>query len=78
MVFSAEELNFLAREKIVHQGHLRATCPVTMYQARVGLFLGTLSLDEMLFLFSAGRKSQNYYHYMTMVSQPFFSELTTR
>eukprot|EP00092_Neocalanus_flemingeri_P012947 GFUD01013946.1.p1 GENE.GFUD01013946.1~~GFUD01013946.1.p1 ORF type:complete len:796 (+),score=184.42 GFUD01013946.1:66-2453(+) len=78
MVFTVEELNFLEKNKIIQEGHLRSTCPVSLYQARVGLFLGTLSMEGMLMVFAAGRKSQNYYHYMTMSSQPFFCELTTR
>ena len=78
MVFSTEELKFLNKNKIIHEGNLRTTCPVSLFQARVGHYLGTLSLEGMLMIFAAGRKAQNYYHFMTMSSQPFFSELTTR
>ena len=78
MVFSSEETNFLLQNKLIHERHLRSTIPVSLYQARVGHYFGKLSMEEMLCFVAASRQSQNYYHYMNMVSQPFFNELTTR
>ena len=57
---------------------LKNCCPVFLYQARVGLFMGTLSLEDMLKVFSTSRQCQNFFHYRTMISMPFFNELTTK
>ena len=78
MVFSREELNFLNRSKIIHTGISRRTMPISLHQALVARYLGKLSLEGMLSIIAAGRKAQNYYHYMTMASQPYFNELTTK
>eukprot|EP00092_Neocalanus_flemingeri_P024863 GFUD01026959.1.p1 GENE.GFUD01026959.1~~GFUD01026959.1.p1 ORF type:complete len:871 (+),score=185.18 GFUD01026959.1:91-2703(+) len=78
MVLTTEEIIFLNRNKIIHEGHLRSTCPVSLFQARVAQYLGKISKDGLMHFLAAGRKAQNYYHYMTMASQPFFNELTTR
>ena len=50
----------------------------SLFQARVGNFLGTLRLDEMMAIFSISRKAQNYWHYTTMCMMPGFDELTSR
>ena len=78
MVFSTEELNLLSSNKRMHKGICRSTYPVNLHQARVGHYLGKISTAGMMGIFAAGRKAQNYYHYMSMASQPFFSDLTTR
>ena len=78
MVFSTEELKFLSRNKILHEGISRSTCPLNLHQARVGHYLGRISTEGMMGIFAAGRKAQNYYHYMSMASQPAFKELTIR
>ena len=58
--------------------HLKECCPVSLWQARIGLFMGTITSDEMLKIFTLSRKAQSFYHYKTMFSMPFFTELTTR
>ena len=57
---------------------LKRTCPVSLYQARVGYFLNTLDLEGMLSIFVNSRRAQNNYHFMTMMSMPYFEDLTTR
>lgn len=60
------------------QSILRTCVPISLYQARIGIFLGTLSMEDMCSVFAISKKSQNYYHYRTMCSMPFFKDLTTR
>ena len=50
----------------------------SLYQARVGQYLGTLTMEDMLEVFSISRKAQNFFHYTAMRSVPGFNELTTR
>ena len=50
----------------------------SLYQARVGQYLGTLTTEDMLEVFTVSRKAQNYFHYTAMRSVPGFNELTTR
>ena len=78
MLFSREELNFLNRNKIIHKDISRRSMPITLHQACVARYLGKLSMEGMLSIISGAKMAQNYYHYMTMASQPFFNELTTR
>jgi hypothetical protein len=78
LVFSREELNMLTRSKIIHTDISRRSMPISLHQACVARYLGKLSLEGMLSIIAAGRKAQNYYHYMTMASQPYFNELSTR
>jgi hypothetical protein len=78
MVFSREELNFLTRSKIIHTDICRRAMPISLHQACVARYLGKLSMEGMMSIIAAGRKAQNFYHYMTMASQPYFNELTTR
>ena len=78
MVFSREELNFLNRNKIIHKDISRRAMPITLHQACVARYLGKLSMEGMLSIIAGAKMAQNYYHYMTMASQPFFNELTTR
>ena len=78
LVFSREELNFLNKNKIIHKDISRRAMPISLHQACVARYLGKLSMEGMLSIIAGGRKAQNYYHYMTMASQPFFNELTIR
>ena len=50
----------------------------SLYQARVGQYLGTLTMEDMLEVFTVSRKAQNFFHYTAMRSVPGFNELTTR
>ena len=54
------------------------TATFSLYQARVGQFLGTLSMEDMLDVFETSRKAQNFFHYTAMTSMVGFNELTTR
>ena len=78
LVFSREELNFLTQIKIIHTDICRRAMPISLHQACVARYLGKLSMEGMMSIIAAGRKAQNYYHFMTMASQPYFNELTTR
>ena len=78
MLFSREELNFLNRNKMIHQDISRRAMPITLHQACVARYLGKLSMEGMLSIIAGAKMAQNYYHYMTMAAQPFFNELTTR
>ena len=51
---------------------------LSLYQARVGQYLGTLTREDRLEVFATSRKAQNYFHYTAMRSVPGFNELTTR
>ena len=57
---------------------LKSCCPVSLYQARIGNFMGTLSLEDMLKVFTLSRRTQNFVHYNKMKNVPYFTELTTR
>ena len=78
LAFSTEENNFLQKNNIIHKEIARRSTPINLQQARVAHFLGKLSMDGMMTIIAGGRKAQNFYHYMTMSSQPFFNELTVR
>ena len=78
LIFSTEENNFLQKNKIIHKDISRRAMPTSLHQACVARYLGKLSMDGMLSIIAGGRKAQNYYHFMTMSSQPFFNELTVR
>jgi hypothetical protein len=78
LVFSREELNMLTRSKIIHTDISRRAMPISLHQAWVAHYLGKLSMEGMMSIIAAGRKAQNFYHFMTMASQPYFNELTTR
>eukprot|EP00090_Calanus_glacialis_P011182 TRINITY_DN19628_c1_g1_i1.p1 TRINITY_DN19628_c1_g1~~TRINITY_DN19628_c1_g1_i1.p1 ORF type:complete len:179 (+),score=45.97 TRINITY_DN19628_c1_g1_i1:65-538(+) len=71
MVFSGEELNFLNRSKIIHTDISRRAMPISLHQACVAQYLGKLSMEGMLSIIAAGRKAQNFYHFLTMASQPY-------
>ena len=57
---------------------LKSCCPVSLYQARIGNFMGILSMEDMFKLFTLSRKATNFVHYNKMLNVPFFTELTTR
>ena len=57
---------------------LKSCCPVSLYQARIGNYMGTLSMEDMFKLFTLSRKATNFVHYNKMLNVPFFTELTTR
>jgi len=57
---------------------LKSCCPVSLYQARIGNFMGTLSLEDMLKVFTLSRQCHNFVHYNKMQNVPYFNELTTR
>ena len=57
---------------------LKSCCPVSLYQARIENFMGILSMEDMLKLFTLSRKATNFVHYNKMLNVPFFTELTTR
>ena len=78
LAFSTEENNFLQKNTIIHKDISRRSMPTSLHQACVARYLGKLSMDGMLSIIANGRKAQNYYHYMTMSSQPFFNELAVR
>ena len=79
LIFSTEETNFLQKKtNIIHKDITRRAMPTSLHQACVARYLGKLSMDGMLSIIAGGRKAQNYYHFMTMSSQPFFNELTVR
>lgn len=78
MSLTTEENNHIKYLVDKTQHILKSCCPVTLYQARVGHFMGTLSMDDMLKVFSLSRQAQNFMHYNKMLNVPFFKELTTR
>ena len=78
MSLTTEENNRIKYLVDQTQQILKSCCPVTLYQARVGNFMGTLSMDDMLKVFTLSRQAQNFMHYNTMLNVPFFKELTTR
>ena len=78
MSLTTEENNRIKYLVDKTQQILKSCCPVALYQARVGNFMGTLSMDDMLKVFTLSRQAQNFMHYNTMLNVPFFKELTTR
>lgn len=75
--FTREEMNSLATLKETHQRNNKLIMKNDLFAAIVAHFLGTLSIEAMLHVFSSGRKAQNFYHYLTITSTPFFDSLTT-
>ena len=78
MNLTMEETHSLDRLVTDTKHHLKECCPVSLWEARLGLHMGTLNHDEMLKIFTLSRKAQSFYHYKTMFSMPYFNELTTR
>ena len=50
----------------------------SLFEVRVRGYIGTITMEEMLAVFSISRKAQNFWHYRTMCSMPGFDELTSR
>ena len=69
---------FLKNQEKVQKANLRNTARQDLFEARVKNYFGQLSFEGMMMIVAAGRKAQNYYHYLTMSSLPFFTELLER
>ena len=78
MSLTIEENNSLKDLVDRTQLFLKSCCPVSLYQARIGHFMGTLPLEDMLKVFTLSRQCINYVHYNKMLNVPYFTELTTR
>ena len=78
MSLTTEENNSINNLVGETQQILKSCCPVSLYQARIGQFLGTMSIEDMLKIFTLSKKATNFMHYNTMQKVPFFKELTTR
>ena len=50
----------------------------SLFEIRVRSFTKTISMEEMLSVFSISRRAQNFWHYRTMCSMPGFDELSNR
>ena len=57
---------------------IRKGISFSLYEARVGQYLGTLTMEDMLEVFNMSRKVQHFFHYNAMSSMIGFNELTTR
>ena len=49
-----------------------------VHEGRVLHYLGAIALEDMLEGACLIRKAQNYYHYRSMSSSPYFTQLSTR
>ena len=78
MSLTIEENNSLKDLVDRTQRILKSCCPVSLYQARIGHFMGTLSTADMLKVFTLSRQCHNFVHYHKMQNVPYFTELTTR
>ena len=73
-----EESHFLDKFSTDNIVLIKKCVPENLLQARVGAYMGTMRMEDVLNIFGLTRKAQNFYHYKTMCSMPFFNELTTR
>ena len=78
IVFTTEELMSIKDQENIQKSNLRNTARRDLFEARVKNYFGQLSVEGMMMIVAAGRKAQNYYHYLTMSSLPFFQELSER
>ena len=79
MIFSLEELSFLKRQTNIHSKIARQSTTRDLNQARLAYYFGAISKESFLSITAdSGRKAQNHYHYMSIVAQPYFNELTVR
>ena len=78
MKLTIEESNCIRKLFDETQKLLSKTCPVSLYQARVGFYMQTIDIEGMLTIFNSARSAQNNYHFMAVFSMPYFGELTTR
>ena len=76
--FTSEELCCIKAQERVQKSNLLNTARRDLFEARVQNYFGQLSHDGMLMIVASGRKAQNYYHYLTMISLPFFEELSEK
>jgi hypothetical protein len=70
--FTSEELCCIKAQEKVQKTNLLNTARQDLFEARVQNYFGQLSHEGMLMIVASGRKAQNYYHYLTMFSLPFF------
>ena len=78
LCFSIEESKCILKLKNTHAINHRSNFQKDMFEARVNCHYGSSTMEEIMALVSSGRKIQNYYHYLTMSSMPYFSELSVR
>ena len=78
IVFTTEELLSIKDQDTIQKSNLRNTARRDLFEARVKNYFGQLSVEGMMMIVAAGRKAQNYYHFLTMSSLPFFQELSER
>jgi hypothetical protein len=78
MSFTSEELCCIKAQEKVQKSNLLNTARQDLFEARVQNYFGQLSHEGMLMTVASGRKAQNYYHYLTMISLPFFEDLSEK
>lgn len=76
--FSTEESKCILNLKSTHATNHKSSFQAELFEARVRCHFGTSPMDELLLIVSGGRKIQNNYHYLTMFTIPFFSQLSNR
>ena len=76
--FTSEELCCIKAQENVQKCNLLNTARQDLFEARVQNYFGQLSHEGMLMIVASGRKAQNYYHYLTMISLPFFEDLSEK
>jgi hypothetical protein len=76
--FTSEELCSIKAQEKVQKSNLLNTARQDLFEARVQNYFGQLSHEGMLMIVASGRKAQNYYHHLTMISLPFFEELSEK
>ena len=78
MKLTMEESSYIFKLSSENGFLMKSCVPVSLLQARVGAFMGTMSMDDLLRVFGLSRKAQNFYHFRTICSMPFFDQLTNR
>ena len=78
IVFTKEEMLVLRDQESLQRYNLLNVARQDLYEARIQNYLGQMSHRGMLMIVAAGRKAQNYYHYLTMKSLPYFEDLSDR
>ena len=76
--FTSEELCCIKAQEKVQKSNLLNTARRDLFEARNQNYFGQLSHEGMLMIVASGRKAQNYYHYLTMISLPFFEDLSEK
>ena len=72
------DISTISTEISTAQAVVRRCCPAWLHEARVRLYLGTLTPGEMGSLVTASRQAQNYFHHNTMFALPYFNDLTAK